>query len=308
MIRLRQRPISLKTLWLPGIALCAGLLRTLSAAAQTDTLDPDGIRMLLPSAPGGSQLRLGTQDPNTHARFAFDYHASASAAQADGVHYWNLAATPLTYASGRTGTTARLHLYASGGRQQFNWKTQPGYLGNPADISNQEFTVYLRMHGLLTPRTAQATLKIRGGGHHATDPDAASSTMLTFAPASSPARSRFGKELSHPLYDYVALSPLFDAALPDGSWVGLKLLSWADPHHPAQVVYQLHIDTTPFDSSGRPANHWRLFSTYTDAAGKSTGHYDTLVHWGGWQTTVRMDGYRSMDFAYPSIREVTPPP
>ncbi|MDP3655173.1 MAG: hypothetical protein Q8R67_26235 [Rhodoferax sp.] len=288
-----------------AIAIATGLGAG-AATAQT-TLDADGVQMLRPSAAGGTHLALGAQDPNSHTRFGIDYHTQATPERSGKLHFWNIKATPLRYASGGSGYTARLHLYASGGRQTSNWKTQNGFLGNPADVKNQEFTVYVRMHTLLTPAIAQATLKIRGGGHHAKDPDAGSCTMMTFGPASNPRPARFGKELTHPVYDYVTLQPQLDATLPENRWVGLKLLSWTAPHSPAQVINQLHIDTAPFDANGHPANHWRLYSAYTDVQGKSTGHYTQLADWGGWQTTLRMDGYQSMDFALPSVREVLPP-
>jgi hypothetical protein len=280
-----------------------------SHAHAQPALDAEGVQMLLHSALGGSSLRLGARNPNTFSQTGFDYKARATAGedkQLSGLVFWNLPAVALDYASGAKGYTARLHLYASGGTQQFNWKTQRGYLSSPADVKNQEFTVYLRVHEVLTPAIAQATLKIRGGGHHANDPDAGSSTMMTFAPASNKSVTRFGKELSHPLYDYVALQPAFDAALQENQWVGLKLLSWTDPEDRARVINQLHLDTTPFDAAGKPTNNWRLFSTYVDIEGKSTGRYSKLADWGGWQTTLRVDGYRSVDFAFPSVREIVP--
>jgi hypothetical protein len=46
--------------------------------------------------------------------------------------------------------------------------------------------------------------------------------------------------------------------------------------------------------------------TYTDVEGQSTGRYSKLVNWGGWQTTVRTDGYNDIDFAFPSVREIIP--
>ncbi len=278
-----------------------------AAAQAAIAFDADGIQMLRSSATGGSNLRLGSNNPNRHPAFGFDYKAIASAEQENGLAYWHLSASALTYVSGAQGYTARLHLYASGGKQQFNWKTQKGHLGHPGDVKNQEFTVYVRVHDLLTPEIAQVSLKIRGGGHHAKDPDAASATMMTFAPGSSSAVSRFGKELTHPVYDYVKLKPEFDASLKSNAWTGLKLLSWINPANPQQVVNQLYLDNAPFDANGKPANRWRFFSQYLDEAGKNTGHYAQVADWGGWQTTLRVDGYRSVDFAWPSVREVLPP-
>jgi hypothetical protein len=292
-------------------AIATLLLATLlgaSAATHSNALDADGVQALLPAQPGGSTLALGSSNPNTDKRFGFDYKAAATAAQEGGLRFWNLPATPLTYSSGGKGYTARLHLFASGGKQQFNWKTQRGYLSSPQDVRNQEFTVYVRVHEPLTPLNAQVTLKIRGGHHSEKDGDAASCTMMTFGPGGPSGITRFAKELTHPLYDYVVLRPLLDVALQPGQWYGLKLISYSRPGVPGEVLNQLYLDTAPFDAAGRPANGWQLLSEYTDVQGKRTGrHYDTLADWGGWQTTLRMDGYRSMDFALPSVREIVPP-
>lgn len=274
---------------------------------QLPTLDAQGVRMLLPTLGGGTVLSLGQQDPNTAPNMAFDYKIKAVAGFEAGVAFWTMPSVALDYSSGNKGTTARVHLRAPGAKQRYNWKTQQGYLSSPRDVRNQEFTVYLRVHELLTPTIAQAALKIRGGGHHTNDPDAGACTMMTFSPATHKTITRFGKELSHPVYDYVDLKPLFDAALRDNTWVGLKLLSWSARQNPAQVINQLHIDTTPFDATGKPANQWRLLSEYIDVEGKSTGRYTKLVDWGALQTTLRVDGYRSVDFAHMSVREITPP-
>lgn len=291
-----------------SLTLSTVLVSMGGALAQAPiAFDADGVQMLRPSAAGGSHLRLGSNNPNRHPAFGFDYKTMASAEQENGLPYWHLNASALTYASGAQGYTARLHLYASGGKQQFNWKTQKGHLSQPGDVRNQEFTVYVRVHELLTRVGAQVSLKIRGGGHHAKDPDAASATMMTFAPATHPSITRFGKELSHPIYDYVKLKPEFDASLQSNVWTGLKLLSWTNPANPQQVINQLYLDNAPFDATGKPSNRWRLFSQYVDEAGKNTGHYAQLADWGGWQTTLRVDGYRSVDLAWPSVREILPP-
>lgn len=291
-----------------SLTLSTVLVSMGGALAQAPiAFDADGVQMLRPSAAGGSHLRLGSNNPNRHPAFGFDYKTMASAEQENGLPYWHLNASALTYASGAQGYTARLHLYASGGKQQFNWKTQKGHLSQPGDVRNQEFTVYVRVHELLTPVGAQVSLKIRGGGHHAKDPDAASATMMTFAPATHPSITRFGKELSHPIYDYVKLKPEFDASLQSNVWTGLKLLSWTNPANPQQVINQLYLDNAPFDATGKPSNRWRLLSQYVDEAGKNTGHYAQLADWGGWQTTLRVDGYRSVDLAWPSVREILPP-
>lgn len=265
--------------------------------------DEQGVQQLLRSQPQGARLFLGSDDPNTSQKFAFDFKAQAIAMRDGDSKYWRLAASPLRYASGGEGLSARLHLRTSHDEQAFTWKTQRGFLASPTDIHNQEFTVYVRVHDLVSPKTAQISLKIRGGGHHARDPDAASCSMMTFAPSLRKTISRFGKELTHPIYDYVNLVSHVSGGLEEGRWVGLKLISWQDASDADRVTNQLFIDTGGLDGAGKPSNQWQLLSEYVDVEGKSTGHYKKMVNWRGWQTTLRVDGYRTVDFAYPSLRE-----
>ena len=113
-------------------------------------MDEDGVQMLYPSAPG-TWYRLGAQDPNHAPGFTIAHQTPATARVEGALHYWNVPSYALTYASGGSGWTSRLHLYASGGRQRSTWKTQHGYLDSPADIRNQEFTAYVRLHQILDP-------------------------------------------------------------------------------------------------------------------------------------------------------------
>ena len=216
----------------------------------------------------------------------------------------------MTYASGGTGWTSRLHIHASGDAEQlYTWQTQPGYLLNQADLKNQEVTLFVRVHGIQDMARAQVTLKIRGGAHTADAPERASCVMLTFSPIGHGSVTRFGKELTHPEYDYRTLTPFFSAALQENVWVGLKLVSWNDPHDAARTINRLYLDLDPFDAvTGAARNGWRLFSEYVDREGTRTGRYTKLVNWGGWQTTLRTDGFDSIDFAWPSAREILPPP
>lgn len=276
-----------------------------SSAASGD-IDREGVARLLRSAPGSS-FHLGTQDPNNASRFQIERKTLASAHTEGNLRYSSVAAHDLNYASGGTGKTARLHIYASGGTQQFTWKNQKGYLSNSADIRNQEFTAYVRVRGITDPKRAAISLKVRGGAHTEKNPDLAACTMMSLQAASTGAVARFGKELTHPIYDYVRLTPRFDAALIADRWVGLKLVSFAVPNQPLRIVNRLYLDPEPFDESGRLLNHWRLFAEYIDEEGKSTGKYSKLVDWGGWQTTLRTDGVAHLDFALLSLREVVPP-
>ena len=297
-----------------ALVFCSSFI-TASAQAKRETasppptlsLDADGVQMLYPAAPGAS-FQLSGKDANATTGFVIEKGTRATAGTDGAIAFWNLPSYALNYASGGTGWTSRLHINAGGGKQQFTWKTQQGYLFGPTDFRNQEFTVFLRVHQILDAQRAQVTLKIRGGAHSSSAPDRAACVMLTFSPVGHGSISRFAKELTHPLYDYITLTPAFAAALVENAWVGLKMVSWNDPEDATRVVHRLYLDLEPFTpGSGKPRNGWRLFSEYVDVEGKSTGQYSKLVDWGGGQTTLRTDGFHDIDFALPSVREIVAP-
>jgi hypothetical protein len=277
--------------------------------AQSDkTLrtDDDGVTMLLASAPG-SRFRLGKDNPNRARNFQIERKTPALQRTDGALQYWNVAAHDIDYTSGGAGKTSRLHIYASGGQQAYSWETQRGFLSSASDIRNQEFTVFVRVHGITDLKRAAISLKIRGGAHSARNPDLASCTMMTFQAKNTGSVTRFGKELTHPIYDYVKLTPAFDAALTENHWFGLKLLSYSSPDDPARVINRLYLDKDPFaPTTGKPRNDWKFFAEFVDIEGVSTGKYNKLADWGGWQTTLRTDGVSSLDFALISLREIQP--
>jgi len=263
--------------------------------------------MLLPSAPG-PRFQLGNDNPNSAPNFQIERKTPALPRTDDAVHYWTVASHDIDYASGGSGKTSRLHIYASGGQQDYTWKTQHGFLSSRSDIRNQEFTAFVRVHGVTDPKRVAISLKIRGGAHTAKNPDLASCTMMTLQARSTGSVARFGKELTHPIYDYVNLTPAFDAALTENSWIGLKLLSYSSPSNPAHVINRLYLDNNPFEPlTGRPRNNWKHFAEFVDIESVSTGKYNKLADWGGWQTSLRTDGVESLDFTLISLREVQEP-
>jgi len=239
--------------------------------------------------------------------FAIERNTQAAPRIDGALRYSHVTAHDLDYTSGGSGKTIRLHIYAGRGQQAYTWKNQKGFLATPSDIRNQEFTAFVRIHNISDPRRAAITLKIRGGSHNDKNPDLASCTMMTFQAQSTAAVTRFAKELTHPIYDYVTLTPAFDAALLENRWFGLKLLSYSSPGDLRRVTNRLYLDIDPFDRrGGKPRNNWKRFAEYVDVEGVSTGKYNKLADWGGWQTTLRTDGISSLDFALISLREIQP--
>jgi hypothetical protein len=277
-----------------------------AAPRAASALDEDGVLMLYPTGPGKG-FRLGGRDPAAAEGFAIEKSVRAEARSEGGFAYWRVESYPLDYASGGSGLTCRLHMYASGAAQAFTWRTQKGFLSDPEAPRDQELTVFLRVRGRAVPKRSVVALKIRGGRHGAGRPDQASCVMMDLESADSGHPARFGKELDHPLYDYVALEPRFDAALVEDAWIGLKLVSYSDTSDRSRVVNRLYLDLDPVGPGGSVGNDWRLFSEYVDVEGKKTGRYSKLVDWSGWQSTVRIDGYREVDFALPSLRPIVAP-
>jgi hypothetical protein len=277
------------------------------APAPSAAMDEDRIVKLYPDAPG-SAFRLGNADPNIDGALTIEEGVRAIAGADGRVAYWTVDTYPFEYTeAAEMGKTARFHISSLGASQMYDWKTQSGFLAGPDDLGDQEFTAYVRVHGIFDAEHAGFELKIRGGAHSDDNPPLASCSLMTFATAAAPGVSRFGKELDHPLYDYVNLPPRFSTALREGRWYGLKLVSYVDPARRDRVINRLYVDDDPFASDGSPRNAFRLLSEYVDRAGVSTGRYDTLVDWRGFLTTLRIDGVDSVDIARLSARAIEAP-
>ncbi len=209
-------------------------------AADAAPVDPDGVLMMHPTKPTGLTWRLGSSDPNSAKDFEIEQKDPATKRTEGPLSFWNVPSHALTYASGGDGFTLRLHIYASGTTTQlYTWKTQKGWLATPKDLKDQEFTVYVRPHELVDAPRAQVTLKIRGGRHTSSNASFGSCTMMTLGAPTSGGVARFAKELDHPTYDYVKLTPAVPAQMTDNAWVGLKLVSYQRAGETTKLQYRM---------------------------------------------------------------------
>ena len=273
------------------------------------TLDPDGVQMLFPSAPGGASFFLGTRDATKLApTLTFEGNLQPTAQVEDNLRFWRSPMLPLTYDNGTKGLTGRWHIHATATAQRFTWLTQHGFLAQPNDLKNQEVTAYVRVRGLLPDQKPLQGihLKLRGGRHTSEDGDLAACVMMEYRPTNTGSPTRFGKELHHPDYDYVSLTPRVSGGLVEERWVGLKMVSYNEPGNDNRVVNRLYVDVDPFTADGRPANHWQLDAEYIDIDGVDTGLYHNVVNWGGYRATLRLDALTSYDVAIFSAREIVP--
>jgi hypothetical protein len=266
---------------------------------------PDGVGMLFPAEAEGSSFDLGDGDP-TNLEPIFGMEGDAATAGTDaGVPYWSTAGHRVTYASGSpAGKTVRLHFRPGGGKQSFTWRDgalENGFLGSPADLLNFEATVFVRVHEDNGTHHSMSW-KLRGGEH--TKPETARASCVGLdVPFGGVAPQAF-RELDHPTYDHVALRPHFDYQLQEGRWLGVKVVSYLVDGGTRNLLF---LDTDPFDASGTPRNRFNLFTEWDDRDGESTGLYNRAATWAGWETTFRVDGWRRVDFAYPSAHEIVPP-
>jgi hypothetical protein len=272
-------------------------------ASAAMELDEDRIVKLYPDAPG-TAFRLGDADLNGALGLTIEEGLQASRGQDGPIAFWTVPTYDFEYSEGNTtGKTARLHI-GPPAEQRFDWRNQHGFLSSPEALGDQEFTAFVRVHGIFDRERAAFELKVRGGRHTEEEPALASCTMMTFATTDAPGVSRFGKELNHPEYDFVSLPLRYPAELDEDRWYGLKLVTFVDPERSDRVTYRLYVDDDPFLPDGSPRNAFRLLTEYVDRSGTSTGLYDTLVDWRGFVTTLRVDGVQSLDVARLSARGI----
>ncbi len=280
------------------LALGAGV------SAADLTLDADGVAMMFPPKPGGTSYRLGANDPRSDPEHLKLWADSLTSMTEQGVKFWRSTGHPVTYANGApSGTSHRLMIFASGGKQAYNWQTgasEKGYCGNPNDLNAFEATVYVRLH-TLTGRHESVSWSIRGGAHNGPN---SSSIGLSLR---NPPGGRRGvyKELTWPNYGYADCVTQFDYTKTSGAWLGIKVVSYiADKTRVRNLMY---LDTEPYAATGEKNNRWRLYFEWFDTQGVAMGRYTQATLWAGWMNMFRVDGWTLMDFSILSAREIVPP-
>jgi hypothetical protein len=273
-------------------------------AAPGVTLDTDGVAMMFPAKPGGTSFRLGERDPRSDPEHLKLWADTLTPMTENGVKFWRSTGHPVTYASGApSGTSHRLMIFASGGKQTYNWQTgaiEKGYCGNANDLNAFEATIYCRLH-TLTGKHESVSWSIRGGAHNGPN---SSSIGLSLR---NPPGGRRGvyKELTWPNYGYADCSTLFDYTKTSGAWLGIKVVSYiADPTRVRNLMY---LDTEPYDEKGGKNNRWRLYFEWFDTQGVAMGRYSQAALWAGWMNMFRVDGWTLVDFSILSAREIIPP-
>jgi hypothetical protein len=268
----------------------------------------DGTMMLFATNPNGSQFILGNQDPNNLKSFTTDSHNRFIKKKEGNMEFWNVFSGDMTYRStGEHTKSCRLNMFASTNVRLHDWKTAmtKGYIGTERDLKNQEVTVIMRVHKRVGSKT-ECCIKMRGGGHHTDRPEQAACIELDVSTQDSGHSARWAKELIHPSYEYQELEPFFEFFLEEGRWFGMKTTSWNNNNNNSPTTNKCYIDAEPFNADGTLKNDYRLYSEHIDVGnGKK---YREIVNWaGGVPSTIRVDGFESIDFYACNAREIIPP-
>ncbi|MDO8572733.1 MAG: hypothetical protein Q7S11_03120 [bacterium] len=223
----------------------------------------------------------------------------------NGIIYYKVVAERVTYADGQPdGLTIRLRMHAPGS-QQYTWRTgasEHGYIGTEKDNENFEATIYFRVHDFNKTHTSFSWI-IRGGVHGGSH-DPRSSCIGMQVPYAN-LKAKVFKELDHPDYDFLTINRKFDYAIQENKWLAVKVVSFLEEQQKRTRNF-LYLDTNPYNEDGSPRNDFHLYTEWNDIEGVSTGQYVKAALWAGWETTFRVDGWKSLDIAHFSIREVIP--
>jgi hypothetical protein len=278
-----------------------------ASTRENMTYNDDGTIMLFPPNKIGSRFVLSKQNPNNLKNVTTNTHNSFAKKKDRNIEFWKAFSGEITYRStGQNGRTCRLDVFASTLKQTNNWKTaiHKDFIGNENDLKNQEVTIIMRANNRIGSKNG-CSIKMRGGGHHKDSPDQAACIGLETSTRDSGHTARWAKELSHPIYEYQELRPFFEFFVEDGRWFGMKTTSWNNLDK--TTTNRCYIDPDPFGSDGTLRNNYRLYSEYIDK-GNGNKYPKIIANWaGGVPTTIRVDGFESIDFYACSAIEIISP-
>ena len=233
----------------------------------------------------------------TGSQLSFTTHAASGSTP----KYFNTTGSKISYASGSPdGRSVRLDCYPDGGKwndkTNYSWQSNPGYLYTSKGIGNSEFTTYIRPQGDLGTHQAYAH-KINGR-----DEDSIRSLVEICAADQEHSKPFFHWNYAHSPYvagTVTIVGPF--TKMQAGKWLGLKSVHKIATDKQSSKL-ELWEDPNPFNSSGQPANNWRLTATITEKGCSDYGNVPCT--WKCQKEVCRIDGFSSVDFTLISVREI----
>lgn len=280
-------------------------------------IDKDGVQMLFPSKGSGKEYYLSDADNINESKFITTDNNNAMKKTEGNLTFWRVSGKDVHYSDQSIGRTVRVNINAGGGldgRQQNTWEDNPKYIWTNNDSKNAEFTYYIRCSGKISGQGIAAnhvtcSSKFRGGAHTGKNDPRASCCELVLRVGEGNASLNYNFEYNHP--DYVndgdgtkKLQANNDTEV--GKWFGRKTIVWTNSDVKS-VTARDYIDLDPFNANGMPKNNWkplqekvfRRISRDTDDGTK----YNIPPLWGG-MFTSRVDGFKTVDYAIMSLREI----
>ena len=281
--------------------------------------------MLFETKRGGSEFYLSDNDNITSGNFIYTDKNAALKKTEDNINFYRIKGNDVNYSDKSVGKTVRVNVNGGGGldgKQKNTWKDNPKFIWTPKDNKNAEFTYYFRAtekvkakEGTTAHNHTHSSSKMRGGIHTEKNDPRASCIELAFKIGQGNDTLRSNMEYNHP--DYIPgrggkstkrLTSNNDSN--EGKWIGRKTVVWTNPDSKS-VTARDYVDWSPFGDGGKPKNNWEPLQeqVYTTDSGKINGkdvNYDKPPLWGG-MFTSRIDGFKEVDYAIVSIREIIPP-
>ena len=282
----------------------------------TSNLDKDGVLQILSSAAPSKSFYMSDVNKITSGKYIKTDGNDAEKKTEGPLTFWRIKGKDVNYHDHSVGKTVRLNLNAGGGldgNQKHKWSDDngPEFIWTPEDSKNAEFTYYLRCndkihgHGTASNHVTCST-KFRGGKHTGNSDPHASCCELTLRVGEGNESLEYHFEYNHPDYlpDGDASTHKLDGDnnTEIGKWFGRKTVVWTNSDAKS-VTARDYIDLDPFDANGKPKNNWKplqekVFTTLDE--------YDKPILWGG-MFTSRVDGFKTVDYAIASLREIIPP-
>lgn len=270
--------------------------------ADGGKIGPDGVMQLYPTK--GAEFYMGSKFDRKFIQITYggNHDIKYTENKQGDLYYLNTAGWPITYESGSPpGRSVRINDYSSGeigkNKTKNKWDDNPGYLYKEDDIKNQEFTGYFRPHGSLGTHQAMAA-KIGGR-----EEDEIRSLAEMVYPTATHSDVQFNWNYAH--FPYINAKVKIIKKVPiltDNKWVGIKVLRF--PKSKDLVHWEMWADLTAITPDNKIANNWELIATFEDKGCKE--YKNKPCYWGQYRGVWRIDGWKNLDFALISDRDVDP--
>jgi hypothetical protein len=274
-----------------------------------DGIGPDGVAQLFPDAPGTHwyiNMNAPTDPHDDHFNISYgsgSHIKSTKPPKENGVTFFNSVGAVQNYASGSPSSrSCRFDNYPGGGqgssaKYAWNSKPTPDFLYNAQGIRNREMTIYIRPHGQLK---THESFSFKVGGR---DNDDVRSAIEIVYPTATHSTVVVNYNFAH--FPYVAeknVKQIFTGdKLTDGKWVAVKAVTKVSDDKKTQYL-AIYADLDPWKADGTPSNNFKLKAECVTHGCKE---YDNVVcSWKCQKDVVRVDGFKNVDYALYSDREI----